>query len=503
MCSGINMSGIKAASFKDMVINAFGPSKIADPAQNTPVAGLLMVTSMPTVDNFTINCNGLGRVYGIVCDVVSIPVVTNTIVNGAYAGVWSRFFSQPVFLNCEFKDCKIGVIADGTSNVSIGGSSITNAETGASVQDKSWLSLTECKFNNVARSITLFESTAWSLSSLFDKGTVVFNDPNSTLIINWKLQLKVTWQNGVFIAGAAVTVTDSLGRLSLSATSNEDGIVPWFIVTEYIQTNYVIKTNFSPYTVKAAIGDLTGSTSVVTDATKEAEVVVVDPFEPVLVVTAPDDNSFQNFTTVVMIGSAVDVGSGIGYLSFSYDGVTWTNISASKMWQFTMEVPEGPWTLQARLFDIAGNMATAKLNLTVDLTAPFITVTSPADSSLGNKIGLDLSGKVEPASTFTVNHRPVTLAADGSFTYGLRLVEGKNAFLLFARDRAGNTNSLTWTLYLDITPPPLTLTGPKDGLLTNQKSVQVSGRTEPGALVTLNDAPVSSSRTAASRCSTP
>jgi hypothetical protein len=488
----IYMESQKGAVFNDLVMNLNGPTLTQDPSQSTVIMGVELVKSIGTINNFTINGNGQGKIYGVGCDIVSMPTFNGCTVNNCYAGLYANFFSMPTLLDSSFDNCVNGVLLQNASNATLGTTTINGSKMGATLSDGSWISLIECNITNSTTSISLSESTAWSLSSNFNKASVLFNDPNSTLIINWKLQLHVMWQNGAIIPGAAVSVIDNLGRLQVSATADENGIVPWFLVTEYIQTNYVVKTFFSPYTVSASIGGLTGTASVTTDITKEANVTITDPFPPVVTITSPDDNTFQNYTTVTLAGTATDVGSGISALSFTYDGVNWQTVPATRVWVYSMEVPENlnPWLIQVKLTDIAGMESVASLNLTIDLTPPMIDVLSPADNSLGNKIGVDLQGFVEIGSAFTVNHRPVALGTDGAFTYGLRLVEGKNVFSLFARDRAGNTNSTTWTLLLDITPPALSVSSPVDGFLTNQNTVQVTGKTEPGANVTVDGAGV-------------
>ena len=482
----IYMESQKGAVFNDLVMNLNGPTLAQDPGQSTVIMGVEFVKSIGTINNFTINGNGQGRIYGVGCDIVSMPTFNGCTVNNCYAGLYANFFSMPILTGSFINNCANGILLTNASNATLDTCTINGTKMGAQLMDNSWISLYDTNITNSTTSIFLSESTAWSLSSTFDKATVVFNDINSTLIINWKLQLRVTWQNLAIIPGASVSVIDNLGRPQMSTTADENGVVPWFVVTEYIQTHIDVKTYFSPYTINATIGDLSNTTSVTTDRTKEVPLIIGDPFPPVVTITSPADGTFQNFTTVSLTGTATDHGSGINLLSFSYDGITWQDISATRLWAFSMEVPEGAWTLQVRLTDIAGQSSVATLTMTVDLTAPMINVQSPADNSLGNIIGIELRGVVEPGSVFTIDHRPVAVGPDGSFVYSLRLVEGSNTFSLFARDRAGNTNSTTWTLLLDITPPALSVSSPRDGLLTNQNDTQVTGKTEPGAVVTVD-----------------
>ncbi|MGQ9582344.1 MAG: Ig-like domain-containing protein [Thermoplasmatota archaeon] len=58
------------------------------------------------------------------------------------------------------------------------------------------------------------------------------------------------------------------------------------------------------------------------------------------------------------------------------------------------------------------------------------------------------------------------------------------------RDRAGLENRTRASVTVDLTPPPLNISSPPGGLLTNNSVLQLEGSSEPGAMVFVGDDPV-------------
>ena len=491
--AAISFDEARDLTFKGLTINVNGPPLAVDPGRTTRVAGFKLSKSAIVLDEVTVKGNGLGRCIGIWCDLGSTPEIKNSKVTGAYIGFMSTLFSQPTIYKCQVSDCPVGIMLDLSGNATLVETQITSGGltgvTGVLMTDESWINLVRTTISTTTDIDLDGASTAWLLECTPTRPVVKFRDQRSVIMINWWQELWVTWQNDVSIPNANVVMADALGKETLRAVTNQDGIVPNFTVTEYTETG-LGKTSLSPYKVTVTVGAFSGQDSIATQKSQKSQIKVMDDILPQISIATPQDNLFQNFPTLLLAGTASDVGSGIDKLRFSYDGVTQEEILASAAWTHVMDVPEGFHVFTVTVMDIAGNEASQSFNLTIDLTRPFITVDSPADGSLGNQIGVELRGRVEPLSVLTINRRPVEVASDGSFVFTARLIEGKNLFSLAARDRAGNTNASAWTLYLDITPPPLVLAAPVDGLLTNLSVVQVLGKTEPGASAELNGEPL-------------
>ncbi len=482
----VELSEVRDFTLRDIALDLNGPA-----GSDMSLTGIYMEKSDVELTNITVKGNGQANLVGIECALASYASIWNVSVRGCNAGILSTFFSEPRIRDVDISDCTYGVLVDKSGNGTLGTSRIS-AQTAVRLSDESWINLVDCPLQGGTTDISLNgSSVAWCLNATFNKDHVEFEDDTSMVVVNWYLTLTVRWRSlaGVEtdtpIPGAELVLKNRHGDSVLSTVTDESGRVGPFTVPEYTETR-LERREFSPYTVEVTYRGFTGEGSVSVTKNTDAVIYVTDDSLPAVTILDPEDGRIQNHTTVLLSGTCSDLGSGLRALSFSLDGESWNETPATPIWSHEMEVPEGEWTLMVRVTDVSGNEGSASVGVLIDLTRPFIEVSSPPDGSLGNKIAVTLEGRVEPGSQLTVNLRPAAVAEDGSFSYPLRLVEGANVYHLFARDRAGNTNSLTWTLNLDITPPILTLTSPPDGLLTRQSSVSVRGVTEPGARLTIN-----------------
>jgi len=79
------------------------------------------------------------------------------------------------------------------------------------------------------------------------------------------------------------------------------------------------------------------------------------------------------------------------------------------------------------------------------------------------------------------------LNADGRFTQSVPLVAGRNAIPIVAVDGAGNSNSTTFVMLVDLESPPLNITFPRDGWRTVKKNITINGTTEPFATISAGE----------------
>jgi hypothetical protein len=149
------------------------------------------------------------------------------------------------------------------------------------------------------------------------------------------------------------------------------------------------------------------------------------------------------------------------------------------------------------MFDAYGNNASVHLTIYQDRSAPFLNITSPAETLLYTRERrLMLEGRTEPGADLFLNGRRV-LVENGNFSKALTLELGENVMNITAVDAAGNSVSVVYTAVLDRTPPPLVITKPvmpKSGkpLKVDAAVIRIRGTTEEGALVyiELNNEPV-------------
>ncbi|RKG55806.1 BapA prefix-like domain-containing protein [Acinetobacter cumulans] len=142
---------------------------------------------------------------------------------------------------------------------------------------------------------------------------------------------------------------------------------------------------------------------------------------------------------------------------------------------------EGTYTATAK--DTAGNTATSTAVLD-DNVAPVVTVdvTPNADGTAS------ITGKTEPGATVTVkdpagNNVPVTVNPDGTYTATVPAPAAEGTYTATATDKAGNVGTGTDVLVDNVAPTIVSLdvTPNADG------TASITGKTEPGATVTVKD----------------
>ncbi len=99
------------------------------------------------------------------------------------------------------------------------------------------------------------------------------------------------------------------------------------------------------------------------------------------------------------------------------------------------------------------------IRVALDIEAPVITITSPADNSLVNTPTITLEG--------TVDNEP--------FTETRTLIEGENTLTKESTDKAGNFSSSSVTITLDTKPPAIIITSPSDNSLVNTPEITLQG----------------------------
>lgn len=121
-------------------------------------------------------------------------------------------------------------------------------------------------------------------------------------------------------------------------------------------------------------------------------------------------------------------------------------VDSAGAFDVVLDFTEGRHEVLVVAQDRGGNAVSARRSITVDLTAPPITVLSPVNNTRTRLDELPLAGTVEPGAKFRVDGSTVALAPDGSFNVTVLLSGGRKDIELYAEDRAGNSNTTIWTL---------------------------------------------------------
>jgi len=152
---------------------------------------------------------------------------------------------------------------------------------------------------------------------------------------------------------------------------------------------------------------------------------------------------------------------------------------------FLYRLNEGPNLLEIRAADPAGNSTVLRRDIALIVTPPEVVIASPVDDAFLNQSLITVSGQASPDVTLTVNDLPVQVGEDGAFNHQLNLEEGDNLIRVVATDDVGNVTLQELVVHLKTGAPTLFLSI-EDGETFNDPVLQLTGRTDPGAVVQVN-----------------
>lgn len=204
----------------------------------------------------------------------------------------------------------------------------------------------------------------------------------------------------------------------------------------------------------------------------------IDITGPVLLVSTLADGAITNNAILNISGTVSDV-SGVASLTINAAPVTVTNGSFSHA--VTLQPGSNINTTIAT--DTLGNSTTDSRTITLDVLAPVLTVTTPADNSKTAQSVATVTGTINQNSivsvTVTVNNGTAQTASitGNSYSAVVNLSAGLNtiAITVTTTDVSGNISSAIRTVTYDSTNPSLAITSPNQDITTAQNSITISG----------------------------
>ena len=149
--------------------------------------------------------------------------------------------------------------------------------------------------------------------------------------------------------------------------------------------------------------------------------------------------------------------------------------------------PEGIHTLFYYAVDNQGHQEkNSTVQFKVDTIPPQIVVIFPQDNSVLNSKTLVVSGTVDVGSTIKVNGNAAMIDGLGNFEASIEVLSSPQIINISATDPAGNSSQKVLTVYLDTTPPNLTVVKPVMFQQVSKLPLIIEGITEKGAKVTVN-----------------
>ncbi|EMB9640911.1 Ig-like domain-containing protein [Enterobacter cloacae] len=168
-------------------------------------------------------------------------------------------------------------------------------------------------------------------------------------------------------------------------------------------------------------------------------------------------------------------------VTVTLNGVDYTTtVQANGSWSFTVpsadlgSMVDGNYTISAAVSDKAGNPASADRDVLVDITVPQLTINTVSDDDVINSAehaqALMVTGSVTGAEagdvvTVTINNKSYTATVDasGNWSVGVpaadvsALTAGDYTITAALTDKAGNSNSATHNVEVNLTAPVLTI----------------------------------------------
>ncbi len=256
------------------------------------------------------------------------------------------------------------------------------------------------------------------------------------------------WIFGTTAEQAGTPVLVTVGGQTLNATTLSGG------------TWGVSATTLSPgsHTVVASITDAAQNTGTAT------QVLTVDVTGPAVTINGGNAMS-TNDTTPSISGTTNEPGSPT--LTVTVGGQTLTTTAShAGTWSVDAAIlTEAPHTVVASVDDGTQNTGTATQVLTVDLTAPAVTINGGSTKST-NDTTPSISGTTNesgsPTLTVTVGGQTLTTTASHAGTWSVDaaiLTEGPHTIVASVDDAAQNTGTASQVLSVDVTLPVVTLSG--------------------------------------------
>lgn len=225
---------------------------------------------------------------------------------------------------------------------------------------------------------------------------------------------------------------------------------------------------------------------------------VLEKTKPTASITSPGSGAFITNAKPTITFKVTDAGSGVNpskvyikidsgsFTALATSAVSFSGSVATCTYTPPSALSEGAHTISVYALDYDGNQSeTVSTSFTIDTVPPTLNITSPADGLKTNVASITVAGTTNDTTSspvtikITVGSTTYTPSvSSGAFSQAVTLSEGTNTITVVATDSAGQTSTVTRTVYLDTSKPvisAITLTpNPVDGGATYVISVTVT-----------------------------
>lgn len=317
------------------------------------------------------------------------------------------------------------------------------------------------------------DGTTTAAATIDVAGTASAADPTDTDLVVTVDGLPAILTGGSFAATVSLaegrTTIDVVARdgYGLSSTRQvsvvRDSVPPEILVSGVVDGEYSSAASVSP-TFSASDDHLATLTATLDGSSYTSGSPVTEEGSHVLHVSASDTAGNTSNATVtftldrILPAIDLDAPSDGAYLrgpvTISFDVVDLNledfeaTLDGAAFARGDTLADEGSHVLRVTASDLAGNEASATRSFTIDRTPPVLSVASPRDGALIAGSTVTVFGDVSDASpvTVTVNGVPAPVGG-GTFSAIVSLVNGANTITVVASDAAGNTSTVTLTVF--------------------------------------------------------
>jgi len=247
--------------------------------------------------------------------------------------------------------------------------------------------------------------------------------------------------------------------------------------------SYKINSGDGAFTLAIEARDLAGNNVTI------QRTINVDTVKPTITVSAPTGTGpiYTNKASINVSGKVTDLNLlQIDMLSLTPGGTRVTFDTAGNF-THTVNLVEGTNPLMLVAMDKAGNEVKWEYTVIKDTKAPVIEITSPMTGLVTKAASAQVTGKVDDIKAALKLGTTNLTNTNGTFTTTATLTVGANTISVTATDLAGNSATASVTVTYD-NEALFTRTKPtKTKLTTGSETTTITGTSEPGAKVYIND----------------
>jgi len=354
------------------------------------------------------------------------------------------------------------VTVTGTASDDVAVQSVTVNGTPATLTNGNWTATITLSSSDGAKPIT---ATATDTSNKTNSASITITlDTTPPLVaITSPASGTSTTSSSISVSG---TVSDALSGVASVSCNNVAAAVSNGTFTCVV--SLVVGDNL----ITASAIDVAGNTAAAT----RSVTYTPDAQAPSIAITSPVNGTFTNVATVTVTGPASD---DVAVASVKVNDTLAVFTNGNWTATITLTGGDGAKTITATATDTTNKTNSASVQITLDTTAPTLTIATPASGAIVASPSLTINGTVSDALTgiasVTCNGVPATITT-GTFTCSVTLLEGSNTINVAATDNTGNTTTTPLPVTLDTRAPDLTFTAPAPNACLSALQFNVTGK---------------------------